>query len=287
MLAARSARVHRSNGPRRARGLLGTVEELRFLTPDDVPACLALATGRGWSHEERKWRFLLATGTGLGLFDGSALVGTTVLTRYGDAHAALSMVLVAEGRQGRGLGRRLVEAALERADAPVVSLHATEQGLPLYERLGFVVAGPELVTHFGVFTGPPSGATSPLVDPAALVALDAEVFGADRSALWAAYRGFAERVVVSASGFAACWADPSPLVVGPVVAEDAAGARALVADLVSGRDARVDTADPGLRAWLLENGMREGYRVAPMVLGATRPPGRRERLFAPIMQALG
>ncbi|QUF07924.1 GNAT family N-acetyltransferase [Actinosynnema pretiosum subsp. pretiosum] len=257
------------------------------MTPDDVPACLALATGRGWSHEERKWRLLLATGTGLGLFDGSTLVGTTVLTRYGDAHAALSMVLVAEGRQGRGLGRRLVEAALERADAPVVSLHATEQGLPLYEKLGFVVSGPELVTHFGVFTGPPSGATSPPADPAALVALDAEVFGADRSALWEAYLGFAERVVVSASGFAGCWADPSPLVVGPVVAEDVAGARELVADLVSGRDARVDTADPGLRAWLLENGMREGYRVAPMVLGATRPPGRRERLFAPIAQALG
>ncbi|CCH28816.1 N-acetyltransferase [Saccharothrix espanaensis DSM 44229] len=254
------------------------------MTRSDLPACTALAVGRGWPPEEAKWAFLLRVGRGFGLFDGDRLVGTTIATRFGDSHTAVSMVLVAESHGGRGLGRRVVEHALADAGTPEASLYATSFGKPLYEKLGFRsverVAG-----HFGVLDVPPSGVSRPVVDRAGLVARDAAVFGADRSAMWAELFGFAERVVVSEGGFAAGWRNDGRLVVGPVVADSVEAAKALVADVADGGPARVDVTDPELAAWLSAHGMPARFEVDRMVRGPQG--GDRRQLFAPVMQALG
>ncbi|MFD7654048.1 GNAT family N-acetyltransferase [Actinosynnema sp. NPDC059797] len=262
------------------------METLRALTPDDVAACVALASDRDWPPEWDKWAFLLRVGTGFGLVDGGRLVGTTIVTRFGDAHAAVSMVLVASSHGGRGLGRRLVGHALEFADAPVVSLHATSQGRPLYEKLGFRPVT-RVTGHFGAFTGPAAGVSRPVAeaDRARVVAVDAEVFGADRSALWAELFGFASQVRVAEDGFAGTWELPGVTVVGPVVASSAERARELISDVAAGGHVRVDVHDPGLGAWLAERGVRPRFTVDFMVRGELT--GDRARLHVPVMQALG
>ncbi|RKT53165.1 GNAT family N-acetyltransferase [Saccharothrix australiensis] len=262
------------------------METLRALTAADLPACLDLAADRDWPREEAKWRFLLRVGSGFGAFDGERLVGTAIVTRFGDIHTVLSMVLVARSHGGRGLGRRVVAHALAFAGTPVASLCATPLGRPLYEKLGFREVG-RLAGHFGVLTAPPSGATRPAAraDRARLVAEDAEVFGADRSALWAELFDFAHEVRVAEGGFAASWRDTDRLVVGPVVADSVEVAKALIADVAGAGPARVDVADPDLAAWLAAHGMPARFDVARMVRG--EPAGARDRLYAPVMQALG
>ncbi|MFJ6674344.1 GNAT family N-acetyltransferase [Actinosynnema sp. NPDC091369] len=262
------------------------MEKLRELTPDDLPACVRLASDRKWPEEPAKWAFLLRVGTGFGLFDGDELVGTTIVTRFGDEHAAVSMVLVASSRGGRGLGRRLVEHALAFAGTPVVSLHATSYGKPLYEKLGFRSVG-SVTAHVGAFGGPAAGVSRPLepADRARVVAVDAEVFGADRSAMWAELFGFASQVRVADDGFVATWRNGPVTMVGPVVAPSVERAAELVADVAVGAVVRVDVRDAGLGAWLEARGVVPRSTVDLMVLGALG--GDRARLHAPVMQALG
>ncbi|MFC4062134.1 GNAT family N-acetyltransferase [Planomonospora corallina] len=271
---------------------------IRELTTDDLDACLELAESRGWGREERKWRFLLEVGEGHGIAgpDGR-LVATAVLTRYGTRTAAVSMVLVAERAGRRGLGGRLVGHLVERAGDATVFLNATAMGRPVYERLGFRTTNGAAM-HVGVFSGAPSGASRPAAreDLKALADLDAEVVGADRSALLGRYLDFAEEIRViddgrGITGYGGRWRNATNTVIGPVVAADLSAARALVADLAARTDGpvRLEVADdrPELAAWLEARGVAAGMRTSDMVLGGGPLPGDRSRFFAPVMSALG
>jgi GNAT superfamily N-acetyltransferase len=264
------------------------------LTPDDLPACLALALDRSWPAEDAKWRLLLEIGTAYGIRDGAGLAGTAILTRFpGDpALAALGMVLVARRCARQGLGRRLVEHVLAGAGSARVTLTATSHGLPLYRGLGFAETG-SVVTHTGVPRLPAAPVASRLVvaaDLPSIRALDAAVFGADRSAVLDRLPDRTDEFRVltvngAVAGFGARWPGGR---IGPLVATSDTAARSLLTDLL--RDAvtpvRVDVSGPhaALRSWLAAHGLPEAATSPFMSL----PPGPLDpRCYSPIMQALG
>ncbi|GGO76542.1 GNAT family N-acetyltransferase [Nonomuraea cavernae] len=266
---------------------------IRRLTADDLDDCARLAKDRDWPPERHKWALLLEVGEGYGIDadDGDGLAATNVMTRYGDDHAVISMVLTASRYARRGLGRALMEHVLERADDRTVSLHATENGRPLYERLGFRTVS-RVAMRTGVFRGEPSGATRPATedDLGEILALDAEVFGTDRSRLLRRMFGFGEQVRIADGGFGHCWRNDHNVVLGPVVARDLATAQALIGDLAlhAGGTVRMDLdlAQEELAGWAGRHGMGEPWEVSLMVRDGD-PPGDRSRQFLPFMQALG
>ncbi|MFD1934222.1 GNAT family N-acetyltransferase [Nonomuraea mangrovi] len=273
--------------------------QIRRLDESDLDACAALAVSRDWGPERHKWRFLLEVGEAYGIDapDGEGLAATTVVTLYGDDHAVISMVLTASRYARQGMARRLMDHVLARASGRTVSLHATENGRPLYERVGFrTISG--VVTHKGHFTGQAPGVTREVKDPddvEAIVAYDAGPFGADRSAVLRRMPAFHERVRVAESGgrvtgFGGVWRNDDTLVVGPVVADDPATARDLIADLVAGVELPVrldlDERHPELVAWAAEHGVSHYFGTSAMVHGDGMP-GDFRRLFTPTMQALG
>jgi GNAT superfamily N-acetyltransferase len=267
------------------------------LTPDDLDACLALAQDRDWPPERHKWRFLFDVGTVYGVRDeAGAVVGTTVLTRYGTSLAAISMVLVATSHGRQGAGRALMTHAIAAAGGATVVLNATEYGRPLYERLGFVTVG-RTFTHIGHFTsdGEPASRPATATDLAAIHQLDTEVNGADRSALIDRLPAFASEVRAverqgAITGYGAAWPNHGYTVIGPIVAEAPADARQLIADLAAGVDGpvRLDLDDryPELHGWAVERGVVPRTSSVVMVLGGPLP-GDRRRWFIPVMQALG
>ncbi|MFI7031077.1 GNAT family N-acetyltransferase [Microbispora rosea] len=273
---------------------------VRRLGLGDLPHCLDLAQDRSWPREERKWRLLLENGEGFGADapDGG-LAGTVVLTRYGTTAAAVGMMLVASRYSGRGLGRRLLTHVLAEAADATVFLCATEYGRPLYEKLGFETAGvvEARVGHFDTGGDPD---TTRLAEPGrdlgALCALDAEVFGADRSHLLARLFAFAEQVRVAErdgeiAGYGAAWPSGDKLFVGPIVAEDDATARALVTDLARDADVRIridlHPRHEELIPWLAGRGLARASTTSFMVHGGRALPGDRSRLVASFMSALG
>jgi predicted N-acetyltransferase YhbS len=273
---------------------------------DDLPDCLALAQDREWLPEERKWRLLFAVGSVYGVRgEAGDLAGAVVLTRYGTELAVIGMLLVAARYGRQGLGRALMTHVLAEAGDAAVCLNATDNGRPLYEKLGFVPVGMTR-THVGDF-GPAAGHFGPAAgasgsrpatpgDLPAIRKLDAQANGVDRAYLVRRLPGFAEELRVLEhqgiiTGCAAAWRNIDNAVIGPVIAASAADAQTLIAD-VAGAVAgpvRVDLDDrhPQLREWAAAHGLEPRASSAVMVHDGRPLPGDRARWFVPLMQALG
>jgi hypothetical protein len=97
--------------------------------------------------------------------DAGELVAAAVLTRYRPSTAVISMVLVASRLERRGLGTRLMTHLLDHAGPGPVYLYATENGRPLYEKVG-VATIDAMTTYVGRFD-PSDGATGAPVSRAA------------------------------------------------------------------------------------------------------------------------
>ncbi|MFJ9039811.1 GNAT family N-acetyltransferase [Streptomyces sp. NPDC102406] len=278
---------------------------IRRLTPRDVRACADLSENRGWPREEHKWGLLLAAGTGHGIDDpDGGLVAACVVTEYGPREqpelGAIGMVLVAERYARRGVGRRLMRHVVERAGTTPLTLYATPYGQPLYEELGFKLAGrSEMVRGRFIDGGTPSVvATRPATaeDLSAILRLDAEVFGTDRTHIIARLPAFSDQLRVAEEGgvligYAAAWPNMETHVVGPLVARDTETAKALVAGLAAGTDrplrTDVDVRHEELLAWLKERGLEGLALNAVMNYGAPDLPGDWTRRFAPLTVAAG
>ncbi|MDQ1037450.1 putative N-acetyltransferase YhbS [Streptomyces sp. V3I8] len=278
---------------------------IRRLTPRDLSACADLSENRGWPREEHKWGLLLAAGTGYGIDDpGGGLVAGCVVTFYGPQDrpdlAAIGMVLVAERHARRGIGRRLMRHIVADLGTTPVTLHATPYGRPLYEELGFKAVGRAEMVR-GRFTpgGPESGvATRPATagDLAAILRLDEEVFGTDRTHMITRLPAFSDQLRVAEEdgriiGYAAAWPNMDSQVVGPLIARDTEVAKALVASLASRTDlplrTDIDVRHEELLAWVKERGLAAVAFNAVMTYGIGELPGDWTRRFAPLTVAAG
>jgi GNAT superfamily N-acetyltransferase len=161
---------------------------LRRLAAPDLPAALELSEQVGWNQTADDWRLLLDLAPE-GCFaievDGE-LAATTTLLCYGRRLAWIGMVLTKKSYRGRGFARRLLTQALSVADQTAietVKLDATDQGRPLYEKMGFrSEQAVERWTRPG--TGRATGTTEPVERPAENWRIaDHRAFGANRSEL--------------------------------------------------------------------------------------------------------
>jgi GNAT superfamily N-acetyltransferase len=96
------------------------VPELRPFTRQDLEGSLVLFSAEGWdtytADAERTYRALAARGsTTLVAVDQGNVVAVIQLQSDGELQAHLSALLVAEGWRRRGLARRLLAEALQRA----------------------------------------------------------------------------------------------------------------------------------------------------------------------------
>jgi len=114
------------------------------MTPDHLPGALALSQAAGWPHRREDWALPLGIGHGVVAVDGGGrIAGTAMGVRFGPV-AMANMIIVDEAMRGRGLGRRLMQAAMETVDGDgrlEWRLVATPEGMPLYRRLGFGETG--------------------------------------------------------------------------------------------------------------------------------------------------
>ncbi|WP_230423349.1 GNAT family N-acetyltransferase [Streptomyces radicis] len=282
------------------------VPPIRRLTVHDLPACLDLAVDRGWPREAHKWRLLLTAGQGYGVDappgEGGGLIASVVVTPYADTHRAIGMMVVAERRERQGIGRALMRHALAECGTAAVFLSATDNGRPLYEQLGFKAVG-AFTTLTGRFTGGPEDAGPAVtVRPAtagdlpAVLSYDRPVFGADRTELLARLPSFADRFLVAERagrliGYGASWPNVTTTVIGPLLADDEATARALLARLGAAAPLPIrfdaDDRHPDLADWLRKRGLADRGRCALMVTGSPDLPGDITRRFAPYSVAMG
>lgn len=276
---------------------------LRPMTDADLPAAQSLTADLRWPHRLADWAQAFRHAEGVVAERDGELVGTALRWRWGPDHATVGLVVVAPACQGRRIGHRLMTAVLDGLDHRTVLLNATAEGRGLYERLGFERTG-ELRQHQGTAQPSPPIALEPgwRLRPAsqndlpALQQLDAQARGMSRPALIEDLLAEADTTVVldhddRAVGFAILRRFGRGHIVGPVVAPDAEGAKALIAHLSglnAGRFTRIDVDfDSGLAEWLESIGLPRVDAPTTMVRGQPLQGAEGTRLFAIATQALG
>ena len=275
---------------------------IRRLGPDDLKHCTNLSIDRGWPPEKAKWSLLLAACEVFGVDapDGKGLAGALVLTRWAADYASAGMMLVAARYGRRGLGQALMEHLLRTAgEDATVTLFATDQGRPLYEKLGFepVRKSVSLRGRFrAAVAGSPKGVRAATeADLPAILELDRAAFGADRGPILSQLPTFADRIAViddgGITGYAAAWRnEPTSTVIGPLVAPDGAAARLLVAELAAHTPTPIrldlDPDRPELPGWANAHGLEPTGITVVMAHGKLTERGVPERLYTPISVAL-
>ena len=265
------------------------------LTPAHLNGAVALSRAEGWPHRPEDWALILGLSRGIAALDADRVIGTALATPFGQA-GTLNMIIVARDWRGRGLARTMLERLME-GDARQWRLIATVDGLPLYEKLGFVETH-RIVQQQGpvAATAAPEGVTwAELGDIDAIAALDRAATGMDRADLVAALAGAGRLAVIRDAGglvgYAALRRFGRGEVAGPVVARDAADARRLLAFFFAGRPGafvRIDTPEAsGLADWLAAQGLAPVGAGIAMIRGGAPAAASEFQSFALAAQALG
>ncbi|WP_214472620.1 GNAT family N-acetyltransferase [Mesorhizobium sp. dw_380] len=273
--------------------------EIRTFGPDHIEGAVALSRQENWPHRPQDWQMALQLSIGAVALDGHGQVtGTILVTPYGADCAMINMVIVDRNVRGKGLGRRLMEQAFALAEDRPLRLVATTDGMPLYEKLGFVPSGAVLQYQGKVaeLDAPEGVEAASIDDLPEIKAMDREAYGADREALIDALAERGEFAVIRRNGAIEAYAAIRPFgrgeVIGPVIAGNIEDARALISFFATSRPGaflRVDTdSRTGIADWLGEIGLAHvGGGVA-----MDRPPKKdaqyaRPRVYALANQALG
>lgn len=262
---------------------------IRAMTPDDIETCFTLTQLLKWPHRREDWQLALQLGEGTVIEEQGKLIGSAVLWRWGDHAATVGLVIIDNQQQGRGLGKQLMLAQLEKVPDVNVRLHATEMGKGLYEKLEFVSCGeihqhqtcavttlPEVVIPEGLKLRP---ATAD--DHGTLVTLDQQAHGMHRPALIEHLLRDCQTVLLQDTqqqiqGFASLRRFGHGWAIGPVIAADFPMAQALVASLMQslqGEFLRIDTdAELPMAAWLESLGIPQVDAPTTMVRGTPWTP---------------
>lgn len=284
-------------GPAAADGVV-----LRAMVSSDLPAAHALTDEIRWPHRLADWEQVFRHGRGVVAERDGAVVGAGLRWRWGARHGTVGLVVVTPAAQGRRIGQRLMTSLLQDLGGASVLLHATAEGRGLYERLGFVRTG-EVRQHQGLAQPAPLVALASgrrlrpasLSDADTLAQLDERARGMPRAPLIAEFHASAEAVVVlddgeRPAGFGMLRRFGRGHVIGPVVAPDAEGARALIAHLAgmnAGRFTRIDVdAASGLPEWLEGMGLQRVDAPVAMWRGERPVPDAQLRTWALATQAL-
>lgn len=220
--------------------------------------------------------------------DGALRAGAAVVD-YGRV-AYLGIVGTDPALQGRGLGRRIVEAALAPVPADrVILLDASPSGAPLYQKLGFDDVDASVVLEAkGPVEAPPVPGLVPMADSdlSAVAAYDLAVFGADRTTgLAALFREHPAGVVCRREGRVAGYGLRLPDRIGPVLAEDRETAAAIVAALstlapIGPMTITVPSSHAAMLDHLRRRGVPELRRLRHMRRGGDGHPSDRGRIAA-------
>lgn len=222
----------------------------------------------------------------LGRVGGEPATAVSVV-RYDDRYAFLGFYLVRPDLRGRGLGLATWRAALPHAGAATIGLDGVPAQVGTYRRAGFTEAHRTLrYSGVAAVAGTPAGVvavTPELLD--AVVAYDRGRFPADRGGFlrrWLTAPGrsaFARVSGGTVTGYGVIRPGREGHRVGPLFADDAAGAAALfdalAATVPAGAEIHLDIPEPALAAAELaaSRGLVPGSHTVRMYTGPV--PGHR------------
>jgi len=265
-----------------------------------LEGALKLSQEMSWPYRLEDWDIALQLGKGFVLERAGTVIGTAAWWPYGETHASAGMIIVAKAAQGRGYGAQLMDALLTSARPRTIALNSTAEGITLYRRRGFVQTG-IIHQHQGIprqsHETPRSGLLRPMAasEFEAIARLDRTATGLERRQLLNGLFDSGDGYVLLRDdilcGYAISRLFGRGYVIGPVVAESPADARALIEFAIARLGpvfVRIDTpASSQLGEWLESIGLQQVSDATTMVLGTPAPWTGPARMFGLANQSFG
>jgi ribosomal protein S18 acetylase RimI-like enzyme len=275
----------------------------RAFTPGDISAAHGLSTALGWPYRPQDWQFSAETSVGFVAEERGVVIGTAMCWKFGEDRASLGHVIVSAEHQGRGIGRKLMEAVLDELGPRITFLHATPAGRPLYEKLGFAECGTldqcqgnvGRAAPVALLEGERLRAAMPADFPC-LFELASRATGLARDELLSALLERGDGVVLERDGeivgFSVLRRFGRGYVLGPVVAlrsRNDARAKALISYWLTRREdefVRIDVpTETNLSDWLADQGLKRVDTCSKMVRNA--PAGGHRGAPDPVCRLYG
>ncbi|WP_082246044.1 GNAT family N-acetyltransferase [Bacillus gaemokensis] len=107
----------------------------------DIPYLINLSESVGWDYSSEEIRTIFQSGIVYGGKNKQGeIIASAAIILYGEKLASIGMVIVNPQYKGKGIGRKITEACIRSvSEKTPIMLIATEEGKPLYEKLGFQV----------------------------------------------------------------------------------------------------------------------------------------------------
>ncbi|MGV7213026.1 GNAT family N-acetyltransferase [Bradyrhizobium sp. UFLA05-112] len=275
--------------------------QIRAMRADDIALAVDWAAAEGWNpgfSDAGCFAVVDPSGFLIGEIDCTP-VATVSCVNYDDRFAFLGFYIVRSELRGRGYGLRIWNAAIAHAGARVIGLDGVVAQQDNYRKSGFTLAYAN-IRYGGIVAAPaqPTDVVALETIPLALMeADDATVFPAPRSAFlraWVSAPGHIGRALMR-DGNLAGWGVIRPCrhghKIGPLVANDRAGAEVIMRALLAGSgggEVFLDVPGGNREAIALAEsfGLAPTFETARMYTGPI-PPLRLDRVFGVTSFELG
>ena len=255
---------------------------------------MKLKDSEGWNQLEKDWVLLMEYAEAVNLVAvlHKRILGSVTALNYANAVAWIGMMLVDKDFRGRGIGKQLMLAAIDKLEnCASIKLDATPAGRPVYLKLGFKDEYTLYrMTHpaareIARADHSPAAMKMRLADLADVAAFDREVFGADRTDLIARlHKSFPDlawtiRENNKIAGFCLGRPGQNYTQIGPVSASSHEHAEALMVSAVNEVPGRALVVDipahkTSTRQWLEAAGFNLLRPFERMYLKENPHPGR-------------
>ena len=270
------------------------------MRPSDLAAAMRLKSAENWNQTEKDWKLFLQQAPEWCLVAeyNHRLIGTVTAINYSDERAWIGMMLVDKAHRRKGVSMLLLKNLLERLKGcGIVGLDATPAGNSVYKKLGFeedchlVRMATEKVKTAGEVLYRKEVSPMNPDNISEICQLDQQVMQFSRTpflkSLMDHYCGnsFVLLKEKQITGYAFVRSGSHHFHIGPVVASDEAGARALietVAGKLKGERLLIDVYGQygNLISWLENSGFSIHRPFIRMYLRGRERGGNRGRQFA-------
>lgn len=273
----------------------------------DVPGLIELSASVGWDYDEYEIGTVLSSGKIFGHKNAEGkIVSSAAIISYDTSLASIGMVIVNNDFRGMGLGKEATKKCIESVSKDTtIMLIATEEGKPLYEKMGFhtVDSVHKYICENYITISKPMNNSAVImedfsgVDMNEILKLDENAFGDRRSRFLMNRIKQSEKCLVvkdnngTIVGYGLSILGPVNLLLGPIVAPDLQTASLLIDKLSSKHHGklRIDVPSGNEEFMLLleKSGFVKVSQPPIMVLNSVNMPPRNKTLFGIAAQIFG
>ncbi|MED4204859.1 GNAT family N-acetyltransferase [Neobacillus mesonae] len=273
---------------------------------NDIKGLIELSASVGWDYDKYEIRTVLSTGKIFGHKNSEGkIVSSAAIIPYDTNLASIGMVIVNKEYRGLGLGKEITQKCMDSESNDIsIMLIATEEGKPLYEKMGFITVDrvhKYICDQYNVKKILNNGTLS-IVDFTEndfpqIVNIDRAAFGDKRSKFLHKRIIQSEQCVVvkdhksNIVGYGISILGPMNLILGPIVAPDSLTA-AIILDRLASRHRgklRIDvpSGNEKFLLFLEQCGFVKVNQPPIMVINSVKMPARNKTLFAIAAQIFG